>query len=69
MLQVEDNRKFRIHVADDKVLTSPFIAKRSVFCKAQLPRGRYVIIPCTEKPGITGNFLLRTYSGGDINTR
>ncbi len=35
---------------------------REVTVRFKLPPGKYVIIPCTKKAGIEGDFLLRIFS-------
>ena len=68
-LQVEDNRKFRVQLAGEKKKTSAYVTDRSIFDKITLSRGRYVIIPTTQKAQVVGEFLLRVYSRGDVNCR
>ena len=67
--QVEDNRKFRVHLPGIPMVISEYQATRSLFQKATLPKGRYVIIPSTFQPGVIGNFLLRMYTSSNAHTR
>ncbi|XP_056417135.1 calpain-5 isoform X2 [Hyla sarda] len=60
--RVELNRKYRMHTLQSKVSSSIYINSRSVFLKTDMKEGRYVIIPTTFEPGLTGDFLLRVYS-------
>ncbi|XP_043975398.1 calpain-5-like isoform X1 [Gambusia affinis] len=60
--KVELNRKYRMHVAQQKVGGSIFINSRSVFLRITLNEGRYVIIPTTFDPGLDGEFLLRVFA-------
>ena len=53
----------------EEIVTSPYQATRSVFMRVFIKRGRYVIIPTTRKPGLTGGFLLRMYISGGSNVR
>ncbi|KAI0237153.1 Calpain-5 [Lamellibrachia satsuma] len=60
--QVENNRKYRVHVVGGKILASQHLCSRNVFKKVVLKRGRYVVIPSTLHPGVEGKFLLRIYT-------
>ncbi|MEQ2214521.1 hypothetical protein XENOCAPTIV_010734, partial [Xenoophorus captivus] len=60
--QVELNRKYRMHTAQQKVAGSIYINSRCVFLRKELKEGRYVIIPTTFDPGQQGEFLLRVFT-------
>lgn len=62
VLRVELNRKYRMHTLQAKVASSIYINARSVFLRTDMKEGRYVIIPTTFEPGLTGDFLLRVFS-------
>ena len=38
-----------------------------VCLQLELPMGRYVVIPSTDKPGMPGNFLLRVYTSANAH--
>lgn len=61
-LQVELNRKYRMHTAQQKVAGSIYINSRCVFLRKEMKEGRYVIIPTTFDPGQQGEFLLRVFT-------
>ena len=62
ILQVELNRKYRMHSAQQKVAGSIYINSRCVFLRKELKEGRYVIIPTTFDPAQQGDFLLRVFT-------
>lgn len=62
LLQVELNRKYRVHSPQQKVAGSIYINSRCVFLRKELKEGRYVIIPTTFEPGQQGDFLLRVFT-------
>jgi len=63
LLHIEKNRKTRIHVPMDSVNTKThFINSRQITFAGQLPRGTYMIIPCTYNPKQEGEFLLQVYT-------
>ena len=70
-MQVEENRMFRMHDVSyhERVAASPYQATRNVFMRIFIKRGRYVIIPTTTKPNLTGGFLLRMYMSSTTNVR
>ena len=53
----------------ERVAVSPYQATRSVFQRIFMRKGRYVILPTTTKPNLTGGFLLRMYISGSANVR
>ncbi|NWV88918.1 CAN5 protein, partial [Machaerirhynchus nigripectus] len=63
-LQVEDNRRYRLHklTVQERVATSPYSNTRSVFLRRTLQQGRYVLIPTTYLPGVPTKFILRLYT-------
>ena len=66
MLEVESNRKHRLHSLiagyEDSGGASDFIKSSHVFMRKSLRPGRYLIIPSTFQPGQDGQFLLRLFS-------
>ncbi|PIO60918.1 calpain large subunit, domain III, partial [Teladorsagia circumcincta] len=48
--------------------TRVFINMREVTCRFRVPAGHYVILPCTFDPGCDGEFLLRIYVNGKLQT-
>uniref|UniRef100_A0A8C5MRP9 Calpain-5 n=1 Tax=Leptobrachium leishanense TaxID=445787 RepID=A0A8C5MRP9_9ANUR len=69
VFKVEENRKYRLHRQASKVSSSTYINSRSVFLRAELQKGRYVILPTTFSPGLIGSFLLRVYTDRAIRLR
>ncbi|RUS75116.1 hypothetical protein EGW08_017123 [Elysia chlorotica] len=62
IMKVEANRKYRIHVKGEQIYKSQFLTSRNVFGSCNLPKGRYVIIPCCASTKDTGQFMLRLYT-------
>uniref|UniRef100_A0A8D0L169 Calpain 6 n=1 Tax=Sphenodon punctatus TaxID=8508 RepID=A0A8D0L169_SPHPU len=64
IFKVELNREHRIHKLQiqEKVATSTYIDKRTVFLRMLLKQGRYVLIPTTFKPGVVTDFILRLFT-------
>uniref|UniRef100_A0AAY4CJ10 Calpain 5 n=1 Tax=Denticeps clupeoides TaxID=299321 RepID=A0AAY4CJ10_9TELE len=60
--KVELNRKYRMHITQQKVGGSVYINSRSVFLRKDLKEGRYVILPTTFDSGLQGEFLLRVFT-------
>ncbi|XP_029458029.1 calpain-5 [Rhinatrema bivittatum] len=60
--KVELNRRYRMHTLQTKVASSIYINSRSVFLRSDQKEGRYVIIPTTFEPGLTGEFLVRVFT-------
>ncbi|XP_053561576.1 calpain-5 [Bombina bombina] len=60
--RVELNRRYRMHTLQAKVGSSIYINARSVFLRTEMKEGRYVIIPTTFEPGLTGEFLIRVFT-------
>ncbi|VDP32389.1 unnamed protein product [Heligmosomoides polygyrus] len=48
--------------------TRVFINMREVTCRFRVPAGHYVILPCTFDPDCDGEFLLRIYVNGKLQT-
>ncbi|XP_067841771.1 calpain-5a [Heptranchias perlo] len=67
--RVELNRNYRMHTIQQKVAGSIYINSKTIFQREELPQGRYVIIPTTFEPGITGEFLLRIYTDVPSNCK
>ncbi|EYC16146.1 hypothetical protein Y032_0034g2825 [Ancylostoma ceylanicum] len=49
--------------------TRVFINMREVTCRFRVPAGNYIILPCTFDPNCDGEFLLRIYVNGKLQTR
>ncbi|PIK52423.1 putative calpain-5 isoform X1 [Apostichopus japonicus] len=60
--QVESNRTTRAHKVGTKRLGSPFINSRSVFAKATLEKGRYIVVASTFDPQIESPIMMRIFS-------
>ncbi|KAL4646962.1 calpain-5-like [Arapaima gigas] len=67
--KVELNRKYRMHLTQQKVGGSVYINSRSVFLRKELKEGRYVIIPTTFDPGLQGDFVLRVFTDVSSNCK
>ncbi|GCB82190.1 hypothetical protein scyTo_0022877, partial [Scyliorhinus torazame] len=62
IFRVEQNREYRMHAFQQKVTGSTYINSRSVFLRAELKQGRYVVVPSTFEPAQSGKFLLRLFT-------
>ena len=73
VLQVEDNRKCRVHhlQPDSAVETSDYIKTKHIFLRTDLPRsgGRFVVVPTTFNPNETTEFLLRIFTEASANVK
>ncbi|XP_052084483.1 calpain-5-like isoform X2 [Mytilus californianus] len=69
IMKVEENRIYRLHIPVKVCETSEMVKSRSVFGTCTLPKGRYVIIPCTKDPKEHGHFLLRLYNNSKGSVR
>lgn len=69
MLQVEENRKYRMHINGDLMFKSDYMTSRSVFGSVELKKGRYVLIPTTKDAGVTGKFMLRLYTSSPASSK
>ena len=67
LFQTDINRKYRMHDKMERVASGPFVLSRSMFNRVTLKKGRYLIIPSTFDPGQIGDFVLRLYSGTNLN--
>ncbi|XP_067879851.1 calpain-5-like [Heterodontus francisci] len=62
IFRVELNREYRMHVFQEKVTGSTYINARSVFLRAELKQGSYIIVPSTFEPAQSGRFMLRLFT-------
>uniref|UniRef100_UPI00398EA47D calpain-5-like n=1 Tax=Pristiophorus japonicus TaxID=55135 RepID=UPI00398EA47D len=69
IFRVELNRTYRMHAFQQKVTGSTYIDSRSVFLRAELKQGRYVVVPSTFEPGDSGRFLLRLFTENPAQLR
>lgn len=71
VLQVELNRKYRMHeiLTQKAEQTSTYINARAVFLRCTLPQGRYAILPTTFQPLTLGDFMLRVFTDLDSDCR
>ena len=69
LTQVEENRRFRVHINGDLMFKSEYIRSRSVFGTIELKKGRYVLFPTTKEAGDTGKFMLRLYTSSLASSR
>lgn len=67
--QVEENRKFRVHIQGEKMFVSAYQRMRSIFERVNLVKGRYVILPSIREPGHSARFLLRMYTTSNASAR
>lgn len=67
LLKVEFNRKYRLHQFSEEQIVnkSDYIKSKHIFLRANLPRGRYVIVVTTFEPGQSTDFLLRVFTEED----
>lgn len=68
-LQVEVNRCSRVQCVVEQAASSIYMDSRSVTLRGTLTLGRYVVLPTTFLPGVTGCFLLRLFSHSRIRLR
>ena len=62
ILQVEENREYRLHTVRPDTESVTFYNRRSVFGRFNLKTGRYVLVPSTFEAGKEREFLLRVYA-------
>ncbi|XP_058877015.1 calpain-5-like isoform X2 [Acipenser ruthenus] len=62
VFRVEVNRECRLHMIPPKAASSVYMDSRSVFLRAELTQGRYIIITTTFAPGAQASFLLRLFT-------
>jgi len=68
-IQVEENRRYRVHVIHESVGSVTYTNSRSVFQNFDFPEGRYVIVPTTFEPGQEGTFMLRIFTENNSHSR
>ena len=68
-LQVEENRKYRLHVVHESAGTITYINSRSVFASYYFPEGRYVVVPTTFEAGQEGSFMLRLFTENNAHAK
>lgn len=56
-------------LSQESVVTSTYINARSVFLRATLPLGRYIIFPTTFRPLTLGDFMLRVFTDVESGCR
>uniref|UniRef100_A0A8C3AGK8 Si:dkey-19b23.13 n=1 Tax=Cyclopterus lumpus TaxID=8103 RepID=A0A8C3AGK8_CYCLU len=61
VLKVEVNRCSRVQCVVEQAASSVYMDSRSVTLRGTLAPGRYVVLPTTFLPGVTGRFLLRLF--------
>jgi calpain-5 len=69
IMHVENNRKYRMHKLQRPMDTPDYVKTKHFFLKTKLPRGRYVVVPTTFNPGQNGDYLLRVFTGGDVDVK
>ncbi|XP_063320885.1 calpain-5-like [Pelmatolapia mariae] len=69
VLKVEVNRCSRVQCVVEQAASSIYMDSRSVTLRGTLTLGRYVVLPTTFLPGVTGRFLLRLFSHSRIRLR
>uniref|UniRef100_A0A8D2IK26 Calpain catalytic domain-containing protein n=1 Tax=Varanus komodoensis TaxID=61221 RepID=A0A8D2IK26_VARKO len=62
LFRVEQNRRWRLHCIPARVAGATYSNSRSVLLRAEVPAGRYALLPTTFDPGQSGAFLLRVYT-------
>ncbi|KAM9425380.1 calpain-5 [Pholidichthys leucotaenia] len=69
VLKVEVNRCSRVQRVVEQAASSIYMDSRSVTLRTTLAPGRYVVLPTTFLPGITGHFLLRLLCHAHVRLR
>uniref|UniRef100_A0A3P9D4C1 Calpain-5 n=1 Tax=Maylandia zebra TaxID=106582 RepID=A0A3P9D4C1_9CICH len=69
VLKVEVNRCSRVQCVVEQAASSIYMDSRSVTLRGTLTLGRYVVLPTTFLPGVTGCFLLRLFAHSRIRLR
>ncbi|XP_022646551.1 calpain-5-like isoform X2 [Varroa jacobsoni] len=60
LMKVEANRQFRLHRQKEVIYSSEFLALRDQLSRVgPIPRGRYILIPCTLEAEISQTYLVR----------
>lgn len=72
IIKVETNRKYRLHKLQSH--SQPLVSidhqrKRELYYRGFFPKGKYILVPTTFKPGAEGSFLIRVFSQGNIKLR
>jgi len=67
--QVEVNRCSRVQCVVEQAASSVYMDSRSVTLRGTLAAGRYVVLPTTFLPGVTGRFLLRLFCHSHVRLR
>ncbi|XP_031707097.1 calpain-5 [Anarrhichthys ocellatus] len=69
VLKVEVNRCSRVQCVVEQAASSVYMDSRSVTLRGTLAPGRYVVLPTTFLPGVTGRFLLRLFCHSHVGLR
>ncbi|XP_068569435.1 calpain 5-like isoform X1 [Cebidichthys violaceus] len=69
VLKVEVNRCSRVQCVVEQAASSVYMDSRSVTLRGTLAPGRYVVLPTTFLPGVTGRFLLRLFCHSHVRLR
>ncbi|KAL6118540.1 uncharacterized protein ACO6RY_03326 [Pungitius sinensis] len=69
VLKVEVNRRSRVRRVVEQAASSVYMDSRSVTLRGALGPGRYVVLPTTFLPGVTGRFLLRLFCHSQVRLR
>uniref|UniRef100_G3Q6L8 Si:dkey-19b23.13 n=1 Tax=Gasterosteus aculeatus aculeatus TaxID=481459 RepID=G3Q6L8_GASAC len=69
VLKVEVNRCSRVQCVVEQAASSVYMDSRSVTLRGTLAPGRYVVLPTTFLPGVTGRFLLRLFCHSQVRLR
>lgn len=72
IIKVEINRKHRLHKLISfcqPLVTLDHQRKRELYYRGFFPRGRYLLVPTTFKPGAEGSFLIRMFSQENVKLR
>ncbi|XP_068444351.1 calpain 5-like isoform X2 [Clinocottus analis] len=69
VLKVEANRCSRVQCVVEQAASSVYMDSRSVTLRGALAPGRYVVLPTTFLPGVTGRFLLRLFCHARVRLR
>ncbi|XP_040038758.2 calpain-5 isoform X2 [Gasterosteus aculeatus] len=67
--EVEVNRCSRVQCVVEQAASSVYMDSRSVTLRGTLAPGRYVVLPTTFLPGVTGRFLLRLFCHSQVRLR
>lgn len=63
------NRCSRVQCVVEQAASSVYMDSRSVTLRGTLAPGRYVVLPTTFLPGVTGRFLLRLFCHSQVRLR